>query len=105
ELDERRAMEQGAIAVLRKPLQEETLTAAFGSIQQFLDRRIKRLLVVEDDSRERDAIVELVGNGELETVAVESGERALAALAASPFDCMVLDLKLPDMSGIELVRR
>src|SRR5690606_3991084 len=104
-MDERRGLEQGAIAVLHKPLQEPVLDQALQKIQQFLDRRVKRLLVVEDDKREREAIVDLIGNGDVETVAVESGERALACLLDEPFDCMVLDLSLPDMSGLELIRR
>ena len=54
---------------------------------------------------ERESIVELIGNGDVKTTAVATGEEALAALDAQPFDCLVLDLGLPDMSGFELIER
>jgi CheY-like chemotaxis protein len=61
--------------------------------------------VVEDDDVERQSIVELIGNGDVRTTAVASGEAALQALAAQTFDCLVLDLGLTDMSGFELLER
>jgi len=103
--DERRALEHGAMATVTKPLDGEALDDVFHQIQSFLDRRIKRLLVVEDDPRQLQAIVELIGNGDVETVATQSAEDALNALDGDPFDCVVLDLKLPDMTGLGLIRR
>jgi CheY-like chemotaxis protein len=70
-----------------------------------VDRPIKRLLVVEDDNASQQSIVELIGNGDVETTVVGTGEEALAALQAGPFDCMVLDLGLPDMTGFQLITR
>ena len=69
----------------------------------FLERRVKQLLVVEDDEVQRKSIVELIGDGDVVTTAVDSGEEALAALESERFDCMVLDLQLPGMSGFELI--
>jgi CheY-like chemotaxis protein len=62
------------------------------------------LLIVEDDETQRRALVELVGDSDVSTTAVDSGEAALAALEQQPFDCMVLDLKLPGISGVELIK-
>jgi CheY-like chemotaxis protein len=71
----------------------------------FVERKVRNLLVVEDDETQRKSIVELIGNGDVITVAVGSGGEAIEALKAAQFDCMVLDLGLPDMSGFELIEQ
>ncbi|HEX7313081.1 MAG TPA: response regulator, partial [Pyrinomonadaceae bacterium] len=100
-----RAIRMGAITQLQKPVSREQLASAFDDIATFVQRGVKRLLVVEDDDVQRMSIVELIGNGDVVTTAVASGGEALAALATGHFDCMVLDLKLPDMTGFELIER
>jgi HAMP domain-containing protein/CheY-like chemotaxis protein/signal transduction histidine kinase len=102
-----RGLEVGAIAVLQKPVSPDALDSALATIERFLARRVRRLLVVEDDTTQRNSIVELIGSddGDVQTTAVASGEAALEALAEHPFDCMVLDLKLPGISGVELIKR
>jgi CheY-like chemotaxis protein/signal transduction histidine kinase/HAMP domain-containing protein len=100
-----RALQLGAITHLQKPVSREDLAAAFDQIAAFTERRMKRLLVVEDDEAQRMSIVELIGNGDVVTTAVATGAEALAALSAETFDCMVLDLKLPDMSGFDLIKK
>jgi HAMP domain-containing protein/CheY-like chemotaxis protein len=102
---ERRGLEYGAIAVLGKPVDQRELSEALETIQGFLERRVKRLLVVEDDPTQRQSIVELIGNGEVSTTAVGTGQEALDALARERFDCVVLDLRLPDLSGLELMKQ
>ncbi|HWO08199.1 MAG TPA: response regulator, partial [Polyangiaceae bacterium] len=102
---ERRGLEYGAIAVLGKPIDQSGLTRALENIQEFLERRVKRLLVVEDDPVQRQSIVELIGSGGVSTTAVGTGEHALEALSRERFDCVVLDLRLPDLSGLELMKR
>jgi CheY-like chemotaxis protein/signal transduction histidine kinase len=102
---ERRGLEYGAIAVLGKPVDQRGLAEALENIQGFLERRVKRLLVVEDDATQRQSIVELIGNGEVSTTAVGTGQEALDALSRERFDCVVLDLRLPDLSGLELMKR
>ncbi|HZU82412.1 MAG TPA: response regulator [Polyangiaceae bacterium] len=100
-----RALRQGALAVLKKTIDREALDEALGTVKAFLDRRIKNLLVVEDDEIQRKAILELIGNGDVESTAVGTAAETLAALGEKRFDCMVLDLGLPDMSGFELMER
>jgi HAMP domain-containing protein/CheY-like chemotaxis protein/signal transduction histidine kinase len=99
-----RGLECGAIAFLQKPVELDGLQNAMNDISRFLDRRVKRLLVVEDDDTQRKAICELIGDDDVNLVAVESAEAAIDALREQPFDCMVLDLKLPGMTGLELIR-
>jgi CheY-like chemotaxis protein len=88
---------------LQKPVTREALNAAFAQISAFVERRVKNLLVVEDDAAQRQSILELIGDGDVQTTAAGTAAEALAALDASQFDCMVLDLVLPDMSGFALV--
>ncbi|MEO8212426.1 MAG: response regulator, partial [Myxococcales bacterium] len=102
--EERRSLDSGAISYLQKPAEKEAVEDALGKIQNFLERRVGRLLVVEDDAVQRKSIVELIGDGDVVTEAVDSGEAALKALEAEPFDCVVLDLRLPGMSGFELMQ-
>ena len=100
-----RGLRQGALAFLKKPVTREALAEALVGVKGFLERRVKSLLVVEDDPTQRSSIVELIGNGDVQTTAVGSGEEALAVLAEKHFDCMVLDLGLPDVPGLTLIER
>jgi CheY-like chemotaxis protein len=100
------ALKAGAVAFLEKPLTKEVLEDAFAEIQTFIDRGVRHLLVVEDEESQRQAIVELVGSGEdVQVTAVGSSEEALEALDQNRVDCMVLDLKLPAMTGFALLEK
>jgi HAMP domain-containing protein/CheY-like chemotaxis protein len=100
-----RALKQGALGFLHKPADRTGLGAAFDRLREFVDRRVKKLLVLEDDEIQRNSILELIGNGDVSSVPVATGEEALSALEREHFDCMVLDLLLPDMLGLELLQR
>ncbi|MDQ3106913.1 MAG: HAMP domain-containing protein, partial [Actinomycetota bacterium] len=99
------ALSAGAIAYLEKPVSPQDIGDALARLVRFLDAPVRRLLVVEDDERERSSIIELIGGGdnELVIVGVGSSEDAIAALESEAFDCMVLDLKLPKTSGFGLL--
>jgi CheY-like chemotaxis protein/signal transduction histidine kinase/HAMP domain-containing protein len=99
------ALRQGAIGFLTKPVSRGDLDVAFGRIESVLAKKIKELLVVEDSPVMRRSIVELVSDQDVHAVEASSGEEALAAMRERSFDCVVLDLGLPDMSGFELLRR
>jgi HAMP domain-containing protein/CheY-like chemotaxis protein/GAF domain-containing protein len=103
--DAHRGMRQGAMAFLSKPVEREALDEAFASIRTFVDRKVRNLLVIEDDPAQRQAIVELIGNGDVHTTAVATAEDALERLKEGTFDCLVLDLGLGDMSGFEMLER
>jgi HAMP domain-containing protein/CheY-like chemotaxis protein/signal transduction histidine kinase len=105
EEERQRALKQGAFNHVQKPVTHEDLGKAFDDIRAFADRRIRKLLVVEDDDVQRMSVVELIGNGDVHTTAVATGEEALSLLKDERFDCMVLDLRLPDMSGFDLIEK
>ena len=97
----RDALAAGAAGHVAAPPTEEALAEALARVEAFLARSTRNLLVVEDDEIERTRLVELLGTGDDVTVAAAAtSDAALAALAASDFDCVVLDLKLPAMSGM-----
>jgi CheY-like chemotaxis protein len=93
-----RALDAGAIAHLRKPVTEEALTETF-------DNRTKQLLVIEDDLTQLNAMVNLISSGEVAITAVRSGAEALEALQTAHFDCIVVDLGLPDVGGDQLIEQ
>jgi CheY-like chemotaxis protein/signal transduction histidine kinase len=93
----------GAFAYIVKPVTTEDLTACFDRIKAFVTPHLKRLLVVEDNEIEAAGIVELLGHTDIEITTVPAAAEALAALLDRPFDCVVLDLRLPDMTGFELL--
>jgi len=95
----------GALAHVRKPVSAEGMAQAMDNIKDFVERPIKRLLVVEDDENQRKTIKEMIGDDDVEMVCVGTGEEALQQLKNDRFDCTVLDLGLPDMSGFELIKK
>jgi CheY-like chemotaxis protein len=98
------ALRAGAVAFLEKPVDQNGLDAAFAEISSFLERAMRNLLVVDDDETHRRAIIDLLGDGDdVNVTAVASSEEALAELERGRFDCMVLDLKLPEMQGFQLL--
>ncbi|HET9733339.1 MAG TPA: HAMP domain-containing protein [Acidimicrobiales bacterium] len=99
------ALSAGAIAYLDKPVTTEQVARAVGDLVSFTEKPLRRLLVVEDDERERSAILELVGGGDIDIVGCANSEEALAILEQGDFDCMVLDLKLPGTSGFGLLEQ
>ncbi|MFN2238953.1 MAG: HAMP domain-containing protein [Thermoanaerobaculia bacterium] len=100
-----RGLKLGAFAHLQKPVTREALGKALADIRDFVDTSTRRLLIVEDDETQRQAIIELVGDDDVEIASVGSGEEAIEAMKKTRFDCIVLDLGLPDMTGVELIQR
>ena len=99
------AMRMGAIGFLTKPVTMEKVEETFCKIENIITRPVRKLLVVEDDSLQRQSIKELIGNGDVETVMVSTGVQAYEALTSQLFDCMILDLGLEDMSGFDLLKK
>jgi len=98
-------LKMGAIGFLSKPIAIEQLEEAFDKMENIFSTDIKRLLVVGDNEIERKCIVELIGEGDIETKLVGKGQEALTLIQSEKFDCMILDLKLPDMTGFELLEK
>jgi CheY-like chemotaxis protein len=99
------ALHLGAIGYALKPTTREQLEQVFRKLQEKSAQQIKRVLLVEDDERQRDSVVQLIADEDVRIAAVGSGEEALALLHDEIFDCMIIDLKLPDMQGNELLQR
>ena len=100
-----RGLRNGAVNYLEKPISKEALDGAFDRINNLLSDGTKRLLVVEDDETQRQSIIELIGDDDVEIVAVSSAEEAVDRLRETRFDCMVLDLGLHGEDGFELLER
>jgi CheY-like chemotaxis protein/signal transduction histidine kinase len=103
--DRQHGLARGAFSFITKPATTEGLELALSRIKEYTKPRRKRLLVIEDDASERLSITELLGHDDIDIISVETGEAALAALRVQQVDCAVLDLRLPDMSGFDLLER
>ncbi|MDQ8027399.1 MAG: response regulator [Brevundimonas sp.] len=97
------ALALGAMGYTMKPVPREDLARVLSGLEQSLERTVRRVLVVEDDVVQRDAVRALLSSAQVETVGVGSAADCLAALAEQDFDCIVLDLSLPDASGSTLL--
>ena len=103
--DRQHGLARGAFSFMTKPTTTEGLQEALTKITDYVKPRRKRLLVVEDNAAERLSITELLGHDDIDIATVETGCAAIAALRDDPSDCVVLDLRLPDMSGFEVLER
>jgi HAMP domain-containing protein/CheY-like chemotaxis protein/signal transduction histidine kinase len=103
--DRRHGLSRGAFAFLTKPTDRASLEAAFDKMKAYASSRRRRLLIVEDDPAEQLAIRELLSDDDIEVEIVATGSEALNAVGKQTVDCMVLDLRLPDMSGFEVLER
>jgi HAMP domain-containing protein/CheY-like chemotaxis protein len=103
--DRQHGLARGAFSFVTKPTTPEGLEAAFSRIKQYATGRRKRLLIVEDNEAEQMSIRELLGHDDIDVSIASTGSEALSAIQEQPFDCMVLDLRLPDMSGFEVLER
>ncbi|MCP4657799.1 MAG: response regulator [bacterium] len=98
-------LRMGAVGFLHKPVDAKQVNNALSRIESLLSRRLRHVLVVEDDASTRTAIGELIGNECVEMTTAATGKGAIEQLAAHRFDCVVLDLGLPDMDGAEVLER
>jgi len=103
--DRHHGLARGAFSFVQKPTTTEGLESAFARIKGYAKSRRKRLLLVEDDAAERSSVTELLASDDIEIMAADTGESALLQLRDNSIDCVVLDLKLPDMTGFEVLER
>lgn len=97
--------ELGAFDFVKKPLNQTGLDSAFGRIEDFISKKLKKLLVVEDNPQQNLAIRELIGNGDVKSFPAYTGEEAHQMMLNEKFDCVIIDLGLPDMGGIDLMEK
>ncbi|WP_329741543.1 response regulator [Dyella sp. A6] len=100
-----RGLELGAVGFLTKPVSREAIEEAFERLQHFAAGRTRRLLVVEDDGGARQVVRNLLRHDQVEIDEAGTAEQALEMIASTGYDCMVLDLGLPGLSGLELLER
>ncbi|MFC1750005.1 response regulator [Pseudomonadota bacterium] len=99
------AFDKGAIGYLMKPVDELELEQAIMRIGEVVDKDVKDLLVIEDNDVQRSCIIELIGDVDILAKGVSTGEDALNELNSKAYDCVILDLGLPDMTGFEFLKR
>jgi len=103
--DRQHGLARGAFSFITKPTTPLELEAALSRIKDYASPRRKRLLVVEDNPAEQLSVKELLGHDDIDVEVVQTGAEALAAAGEGSFDCMVLDLRLPDMNGFDVLER
>ncbi|HYE52702.1 MAG TPA: response regulator [Azospirillaceae bacterium] len=101
--DRQHGLARGAFSFMTKPTTQEGLEAALAKIKDYAQPRRKRLLLVEDNPAELMSITELLGHDDIEVLSAGTGREALQILKSGPCDCVVLDLRLPDMTGFEVL--
>jgi len=105
EEEQQHGLSHGAFAYLVKPATTDELKIALDRIKGFSVPRTKRLLVIEDNALESQSIIELLGSSDIEITTASTGTDAFQMMLDRPFDCCVLDLRLPDMTGFELLEK
>ncbi len=103
--DRHHGLSRGAFGFVTKPSSADDLDAALTRIRQFSEPRRKRLLVVEDNPAEQLSVRELLGYDDIDIDVADSGASALKSLNDANYDCVVLDLRLPDMTGFEILEQ
>jgi CheY-like chemotaxis protein len=103
--DRHHGLARGAFAFVTKPTNPEELELALGRIKDYAAPRRKRLLIVEDNPAEQMSIRELLGHDDIDVSVVSTGAEALQVVTQETFDCVVLDLRLPDMTGFDILER
>ncbi|UAW97218.1 response regulator [Halopseudomonas nanhaiensis] len=98
-----RALSLGAIGYALKPVQRDELVGVLKTLEAKISQNVRRVLIVEDNTVQREAVSNLIGSHDVETVGAGTAAECVALLQTQTFDCMVLDLSLPDASGFELL--
>ena len=103
--DRQKALSMGAIGFATKPVSAEQLSGVLQTIEGSIAKSVRQLLIVEDQAAEAKSLVALLEEEGVEITVAASGDEAISLLSSGSFDCMVLDLGLPDMSGLGLLER
>jgi signal transduction histidine kinase/CheY-like chemotaxis protein len=103
--DSQAALSSGAVGYLFKPVRREQLVDMLEGLEARMSQRMRRVLVVEDDAQQAESVKALLASRDVETVEAHSAAQTFDLLGRDTFDCMVLDLNLPDASGLDLLDR
>ncbi len=105
DVDRRRGLSLGAMSYLEKSIDKQALIDIFDKVRNSVDRNERNLLVVEYDETQRKRLAELISAADVQTTFVNTGEEALTAVAGRKFDCVVIDLKQPDMNVFDFIEK
>ena len=103
--DSRRCLHMGALRLVQKPAAQEILMEALGRTRQLIERKVRKLLVVDGDDTERKSIIDTLSEDGIEVTAAKSGKEALQAVRTGAFDCIVVGPMLPDGTVIDLIKK
>jgi CheY-like chemotaxis protein len=98
-------LELGAVDFIQKPISREAFWKALDKVEYFVSRKPKKLLIIEDNEEHNHAVKELIGNGDVKCYSAYSGKEAYELLKKTTFDCIIVDLGLPDMSGFNFLEK
>lgn len=98
-------IKNGAVEYLTKPVDQSQIEDAFARIEDFINRKMKNLLIIEDDAGSMKAIQKLIGNGDVKTLTAATGQEAIKLFSDNHVDCIVMDIGLPDISGFDLIHK
>jgi len=99
------SIKEGAVEYLTKPINKNDLEEAFNKIEKFVNRKIKNLLIIEDNENSRKAMQILIGHNDIKIFEAGNGKDALAMYQENYIDCIILDIGLPDISGFDLIHK
>ncbi len=102
---QKQSLSLGAFDYLMKPVAPHDLHKALDRIENFKNKKLKKLLIIEDNIQHNDAIRDLIGNGDVKSYSAYSGTEAQQVMMTENFDCIIVDLGLPDMSGFDLLEK
>ncbi|MEM6814702.1 MAG: HAMP domain-containing protein [Bacteroidota bacterium] len=100
-----RSLKKGAIGFLTKPATQSDLNSVIKKLENIHKASMKEILLVEDDNTSQRAIVQLLKNKEITITTTDAGEDAVEKISSNRYDCVILDLRLPDISGFEVLNR
>jgi len=101
--DDGQASKKGILTYMIKPVSQSDLDQIYKKVEHVVSKDVKDLLIIEDDTNQAEAIKKLIGNGDVQITVASTGADAIELLGTNKFDCTILDLKLPDISGFELL--
>jgi CheY-like chemotaxis protein/CHASE3 domain sensor protein len=99
------ALRMGALGYLTKPVTLDKVRSAIGRMESLLSEKVRKVLLIEDDERQNLAIAELVSGQDVAVTSVRTGKEAIETVQKQAFDCIILDLSLPDFSGFDLLKQ
>lgn len=103
--EKRHAESLGARDFIEKPVSQNDVEDLLLRIKEEISGSFSRVLIVEDSVELHEVIAEQFAGRGMDAAFVETGADALARIEGDSFDCMIVDLKLPDGDGLELLKK